>query len=69
LGKTVAESFFSTLKQLRVRRQTYATRDDPWVDMFDFIELFYNSKKRQSHVGSVSPQQFEADYFARLSGL
>ena len=37
--------------------------------MLDFIELFYNSKKRHSHVGGVSPKQFEADYFKRLKGV
>lgn len=31
--------------------------------------LFYNSERQHSHVGGVSPQQFEADYFNRLSGV
>ncbi len=39
------------------------------ADIFDFIELFYNSQRRHSHVGGVSPRQFEADYFARLQGV
>ncbi len=38
----------------------------PRSDIFDFIELFYNSKRRHSHVGGVSPVQFEADYFKRV---
>ena len=69
LDNAVAESFFSTLKKLRIRRRIYATRDEARADIFDFIELFYNSQRRHSHVGGVSPQQFEADYFARLQGV
>ena len=66
LDNAVAESFFSTLKKLRIRKKIYPTRDDARADIFEFIELFYNSKKRHSHVGGVSPMQFEADYFNRL---
>ena len=69
LDNAVAESFFSTLKKLRIRGQIYATRDDARADIFDFIELFYNSQRRHSHVGGVSPRQFEADYFERLQGV
>ena len=69
LDNAVAESFFSTLKKLRIRRRIYATRDDARADIFDFIELFCNSQGRHSHVGGVSPRQFEADYFERLQGV
>ena len=43
--------------------------DDARADIFDLIELFYNSKKRHSHVGGLSPKQFEADYVMRLQGV
>ena len=69
LDNAVAERFFSTLKKLRIRKKIYATRYDARSDIFDFIELFYNSKKRHSHVGGVSPSQFEADYLMRLQGV
>ena len=69
LDNAVAESFFSTLKKLRIRRRIYATRDEARADIFDFIELFYNSQRRHSHVGGVSPQQFEADYFKSLQSV
>ena len=69
LDNAVAESIFSTLKKLRIRRRIYTTRDEARADIFNFIELFYNSKRRHSHVGGVSPLQFEADYFERLSGV
>jgi putative transposase len=38
----VVESFFSTLKEERIRKKTYLTRDDVRADVFDYIEVFYN---------------------------
>ena len=55
----VAESFFSSLKKERVRRKIYKTRDEARADLFNYIELFYNSIRRHSHLGGVSPQTFE----------
>jgi putative transposase len=53
------ESFFSTLKTERVHRRHYRTRDDARADIFDYIERFYNSKRRHSTLGQVSPMEFE----------
>ena len=61
--------FESCNTSLRIRRRNYATRNAARADIFDFIELFYNSHRRHSHVGGVSPPQFEADYFERLQGV
>lgn len=55
----VAESFFSSLKKERIRRRIYSTRDDAKGDVFDYIELFYNCKRRHSYLGYVSPQAYE----------
>ena len=55
----VAESFFSSLKKERVRRRIYRTRDDARADLFDYIEMFYNPRRRHSHIGGVSPEAFE----------
>lgn len=55
----VAESFFSSLKKERIRRRIYATRDEAREDMFDFMEQFYNRRRRHSHLGHVSPVDFE----------
>jgi putative transposase len=55
----VAESFFSSLKKERIRRRIYSTRDDAKGDVFDYIELFYNCKRRHSYLDYVSPQQYE----------
>ena len=55
----VAESFFSSLKKERVRRKIYKTRDEARADLFNYIEFFYNKRRRHSHLGGVSPQAFE----------
>jgi putative transposase len=56
----VAESFFSSLKKERIRRQVYRTRDLAKADIFEYIEMFYNRTRRHSHLGGVSPEAFEA---------
>lgn len=53
------ESFFSTLKTERLSRRHYRTRNDLRADVFDYIERFYNTKRRHSTIGYISPVQFE----------
>jgi len=53
------ESFFSLLKRERTRRRTYATRDEVKADVFDYIECFYNRKRRHSYLNYTSPMAFE----------
>ena len=53
------ESFFSSLKTERVRRQVYRTRDAARADVFDYIERFYNTIRRHSTIGYLSPVEFE----------
>ena len=55
----VAESFFSSLKKERIRRQIYRSRSLAKADVFDYIELFYNRTRRHSYIGGVSPEAFE----------
>jgi putative transposase len=44
------ESFFSSLKIERTARRMYRTRDDAKADVFDYIERFYNPKRRYSTI-------------------
>ncbi len=53
------ESFFSLLKRERVRRKTYATRNEAKADIFDYIECFYNRKRRHGYLDYASPMAFE----------
>jgi len=58
----VAESFFGTLKTELIHRQTWPTRASARSAIHDYIELFYNRKRRHSSLGHRPPAEFEADY-------
>jgi putative transposase len=53
------ESFFSSLKTERTARTTYRSRDQAKADVFDYIECFYNPRRRHSTLGYLSPMEFE----------
>ena len=53
------ESFFSSLKTERTARKLYRTRNEARADVFDYIERFYNPKRRHSTIGYLSPMEFE----------
>lgn len=60
-----AESFFQLLKRERIKRKTYATRDEAKADVFDYIEMFYNSKRRHGNNNNLSPVKFEQQFSER----
>jgi len=55
----VAESFFSSLKKEIIKKKIYATRQDAQSAIFEYIEVFYNRKRRHSHLNQLSPMAFE----------
>ena len=55
----VAESFFGSLKTERTFFSNYVTREEARRDTVDYIEMFYNSNRRHSYLGYVSPREFE----------
>ena len=55
----VAESFFQLLKRERIKRKIYPTRDEARADVFDYIELFYNTRRRHGYNNGLSPVQYE----------
>ena len=65
----VAESFFQLLKRERIRRKTYATREDARADVFDYIEMFYNPTRKHSNNDMVSPVDFENKYAMNKIGV
>lgn len=62
LDNAVAESFFHSLKTERVKRKVYASRSEAKADLFDYIEMFYNRVRLHSHLGHVSPDEYETVY-------
>ncbi len=63
----VAESFFKTLKKELVRKQNFETREIAASKIFEYIEMFYNAKRRHSYLGHISPNEFESRYNIRTS--
>ena len=55
----VVESFFSTLKNEWVFHQTFQDRNQARAALFDYIELFYNRKRRHATLDNRSPVHFE----------
>jgi len=53
-----AESFFNLLKREPIRR-TYQTREQARQDIFDYIEMFYNPRRKHVRNGMLSPVDFE----------
>jgi len=58
----VAESFFKTLKKELVRKHIFQTRELAASQIFEYIEMFYNSKRRHSYLDYLSPNEFEKRY-------
>jgi putative transposase len=57
------ESFCSHRSTERTSRKTCRSRDEAKADVFDYIERFYNPKRRHAIIGYLSPMDFE-----RLAG-
>lgn len=55
----VAESFFSTLKTELVDDEDYRTRSEAKQSLFEYIEVFYNRRRRHSYLGYISPEEYE----------
>jgi transposase InsO family protein len=55
----VTESLMSTIKTECVHRQAFKTRDDARLEIFDYIEVFYNRLRIHSALGNLSPMEFE----------
>src|SRR5262249_51414050 len=47
------------LKKERIKKQIYKNRELAVADVAHYIDSFYNSPRRHSHLGGVSPEQFE----------
>jgi hypothetical protein len=55
----VAESFFATLKKELVHGRTWPTKAELRTEVFEYIEIFFNRRRRHSTLGFLSPEQFE----------
>lgn len=62
-----AESFFSRLKGELLQDGIFDTFDDAFTEIFNYIECYYNSKRRHSALGYLCPDKFEELYFSNLT--
>jgi putative transposase len=62
----VAESFFKTLKKECVRKYIFKTREEAKRKIFEYIEMFYNPRRRHSYLDYLSPNNFEIKYYADI---
>ena len=58
----VAESFFETLQRELLDRRSWPTRRMLQTAVFDYIEGWYNRRRRHSALGQLSPDEFERSY-------
>ena len=57
------ESFFATLKTECVYFETFQTREEAKLKLFDYGEIFYNNQRAHSTLGYLSPKAIEEQYF------
>jgi len=57
------ESFWATLQTELLDRKTWATRSALRSDIFEFIEVFYNSTRAHSSLDNLSPKAFEERWY------
>ena len=62
LDNAVAESFFGSLKNERVHHEDYKSRAQAKQSIFEYIEVFYNRKRRHAFLNYVSPVEYEEKY-------
>ncbi len=65
----VAESFFQRLKRERIKRKTYKDREGARLDIFDYIEMFYNPVRRHGYNDDLSPAKLEKQFFIQLESV
>jgi len=53
------ESVISTIKNELVNRHRFRTRDQARLAVFDYIETFYNPRRRHSSLGQLAPDEYE----------
>ena len=61
----VMESFFSTVKS--ELGEHFDSHGDAKIELFDYIEVFYNQQRRHSTLGQISPAEYERRTVSRVA--
>ncbi len=62
----LCESFFATLECALIDRRRFATRNEARMAVFEFVEGWYNPRRRHSSIGYLSPVNFERNQLPPL---
>jgi putative transposase len=65
----VAESFFATLKKELIHRRSWPSKAELRSETFEYIEVFFNRRRRHSTLGHLSPEQFEINTSTRTDKI
>jgi len=63
----VAESFFKIIKSELNICKPYKPHSQTKIDLFDFIEIWYNRKRSHSSLGYLSPSEYEKQHFLKTA--
>ncbi len=63
----MAESFFATLEWELIERSDWRTRDEARLSIFEYIECWYNPKRRHSSLGYLSPAEYELQLLSQAA--
>jgi putative transposase len=63
----VAESFFGTLKLELMSDHKFPTKEEAKSSLFEYVEVFYNRKRRHSTLGYLAPEVYEAEFYTEKS--
>ncbi len=66
LDNAMMESFFGTLQRELLDRRTWTTRSEPASAIFEWIEAWYNPRRRHTSIGYLSPVDYERLYAAAV---
>jgi putative transposase len=53
------ESFHASLKKDLIRRRSWPTKAEARTAVFEYVEAFYNRRRRHSRLAMLSPVDFE----------
>jgi putative transposase len=63
----MAETFFASLEKELLRRERFDTREHARMRIFWYIECFYNTRRRHTSLGGISPQNYEQRYYEQAN--
>ena len=61
-SNAVQDNFFQKLKYKLIRGRVYGSIEEAKKELFWYIEIFYNRRRRHQYLGYISPEEYELKY-------